>query len=685
MTFYPGTQCEDTEITITFTANARITTNEDIKIELAGFTRGNCENQRGSDQNLGSFMLHPSTEWAAFFVEGQVWNEFHDSFLKLFPLKPIEMFEPVTIVIDASNGIRPNCGIPADWPLFRIQSPEELFDTQAFNATDPINGTCYVTDSVIEFNTGRIRDDTQIKVAFTPAANLGPKTLVKVQLPGFVHGSDIPWGEVRLTDNGLIYPPNATQHAPWKDFSKWNGTWTEGCCYEQDKHGYGNSTLTLELKEGYNLIAGDLTEVWVAYENNIQAQCSMRANDEARTITIIPNRTNENDWLFPASFSFGYEDGLDDDRVSLLFDGRFSHDAQVKRGVSHAPFKKSDAIGAGCRDVNFCSGHGKCDYCLEKCTCDDNYGAPRETRAGVVMGLRDCSERTCPLGRDWGARAWERPNRTAMPSSDGALFSYDLEDDTFGRFQQLHRDDDDAFDDDATVYGDDLLPKLAYEAGSWDAELRHGQLSECSGRGACSRKGGTCSCETGFAGRACERALCPGGIGEFGACSGHGLCLPMRDLVLRDDALPLSLAPLANDDGVSPPAEYFGQDYNAAPRPHTAVDVWESNTLHACVCESSWPVGLRANETQQSEYFGADCSMRHCPSGDDPMTSVDETNCHNKVAEGGRGIGQLGNKCHVDCSNRGVCDYLFGTCACLPGFHGDNCARVDVLALGTVL
>ena len=91
MRFYPGTQCEDTEITITFTHNARITTDEDIKIELAGFTRGDCQNKRGSDQNLGSFMLHPSTEWAAFFVEGQVWNEFHDSFLKLFPLKPIEM------------------------------------------------------------------------------------------------------------------------------------------------------------------------------------------------------------------------------------------------------------------------------------------------------------------------------------------------------------------------------------------------------------------------------------------------------------------------------------------------------------------------------------------------------------------------------------------------------------------
>ena len=159
----------------------------------------------------------------------------------------------------------------------------------------------------------------------------------------------------------------------------------------------------------------------------------------------------------------------------------------------------------------------------------------------------------------------------------------------------------------------------------------------------------------------------------------------MRDLVLRDDALPLSLAPLTSDGGISPPAEYFGQDYNAAPRPHTAVDVWESNTLHACVCESSWPVGLRANETQQAEYFGADCSLRHCPSGDDPMTSLDETNCHNQMAEGGRGVGEPGNKCHVDCSNRGVCDHLLGSCACLPGFHGDNCGRVDVLALGSAL
>ena len=29
-------------------------------------------------------------------------------------------------------------------------------------------------------------------------------------------------------------------------------------------------------------------------------------------------------------------------------------------------------------------------------------------------------------------------------------------------------------------------------------------------------------------------------------------------------------------------------------------------------------VGLGSGETQEAEYFGADCSLLHCPSGDDP-------------------------------------------------------------------
>ena len=43
--------------------------------------------------------------------------------------------------------------------------------------------------------------------------------------------------------------------------------------------------------------------------------------------------------------------------------------------------------------------------------------------------------------------------------------------------------------------------------------------------------------------------------------------------------------------------------------------------IFACLCDSSWSVGLGSGETQEGEYFGADCRLRHCPSGDDPKTS----------------------------------------------------------------
>lgn len=38
----------------------------------------------------------------------------------------------------------------------------------------------------------------------------------------------------------------------------------------------------------------------------------------------------------------------------------------------------------------------------------------------------------------------------------------------------------------------------------------------------------------------------------------------------------------------------------------------DSQKIVACVCESSWPVGLSANQTQQAEWFGPDCFMREC-------------------------------------------------------------------------
>ena len=66
--------------------------------------------------------------------------------------------------------------------------------------------------------------------------------------------------------------------------------------------------------------------------------------------------------------------------------------------------------------------------------------------------------------------------------------------------------------------------------------------------------------------------------------------------------------------------------------------------------------------------------MRRCPTGNDPSTvATDETDCTDKVAHGGFGTGAQHNKCHVDCSNRGACDYSTGKCKCFTGFAGTDC------------
>lgn len=36
--------------------------------------------------------------------------------------------------------------------------------------------------------------------------------------------------------------------------------------------------------------------------------------------------------------------------------------------------------------------------------------------------------------------------------------------------------------------------------------------------------------------------------------------------------------------------------------------------------------------------------------------------------------GELGNFCHVDCANQGVCDFKTGTCQCFEGQYGTDCS-----------
>ena len=75
--------------------------------------------------------------------------------------------------------------------------------------------------------------------------------------------------------------------------------------------------------------------------------------------------------------------------------------------------------------------------------------------------------------------------------------------------------------------------------------------------------------------------------------------------------------------------------------------------------------------------------LGHCPTGDDPFTLVVETNCTGVTAQNSIWAGSPGNLCHVDCSNRGICNYRTATCQCFDGLYGEACNVIDADAVYT--
>ena len=200
--------------------------------------------------------------------------------------------------------------------------------------------------------------------------------------------------------------------------------------------------------------------------------------------------------------------------------------------------------------------------------------------------------------------------------------------------------------------------------------------------------------------------------------------MSMREYALQTDALPLTNTAMT----------YAGD----------SDEQWDALLIFGCKCDSSWTVGLTNGTTQVPEYYGPGCELRRCPSGDDPMTPLDETDCENRndngkttacsnnnyytsaacttrgywctatkscytavncggspLATGGRQdsealctapagswdateYGASGNKCHVECSNRGKCDRSTGTCQCHVGWVGYNCNTSSVYGFGEV-
>jgi uncharacterized repeat protein (TIGR02059 family) len=138
--------------------------------------------------------------------------------------------------------------------------------------------------------------------------------------------------------------------------------------------------------------------------------------------------------------------------------------------------------------------------------------------------------------------------------------------------------------------------------------------AECSDRGVCDPATGLCECSVGFAGSACERTICPSDDAKYD-CSGHGKCVNMERVGLYEDSFPL-------------------QNVTSNYKGNRNTTTWDGRKIYGCICDSSWTVGFDNGETQVSEWFGYDCGLKHCPSGDDPMTAIDETDCYDKSYNG---------------------------------------------------
>jgi len=104
-------------------------------------------------------------------------------------------------------------------------------------------------------------------------------------------------------------------------------------------------------------------------------------------------------------------------------------------------------------------------------------------------------------------------------------------------------------------------------------------LAVCSNRGHCDYEAGLCECMTGYEGKACERMSCPSD------CNGKGKCVSMEYYARTRDAGTL-------EEGQSSVPVY--------------ETIWDSSKIFGCVCD--YP------------FYGPDCSLMDCPTGDDPMT-----------------------------------------------------------------
>ena len=119
-------------------------------------------------------------------------------------------------------------------------------------------------------------------------------------------------------------------------------------------------------------------------------------------------------------------------------------------------------------------------------------------------------------------------------------------------------------------------------------------------------------------------AVCPN------SCSGHGTCQSQK--------------------------QFFVDAAEVETGTNLKYDGWDATKIFGCKCEDG--------------FRGPDCSLRECPSGEDPQGGPS--------LEPFDSFGNGGNE-YRDCSGRGLCDYSTGLCNCFKGFYGEDCSLQSAL------
>jgi len=244
----------------------------------------------------------------------------------------------------------------------------------------------------------------------------------------------------------------------------------------------------------------------------------------------------------------------------------------------------SDLISVrGTKEEATCSNRGICESSTGVCACSYNFVSSNGQGALSTAGTRgDCGFKTGPV--------------VACPGSTVSCSGHGV----------CSNDPEYICKCDAGWEGGDCSLRSCPMGRAWFdvpiATNKGHQLATCSNAGLCDYTNGKCTCDSRFTGEACQRQKCNTVLSAdltLGAewlepgveCNGHGRCLPMGDLAMHADI-----------NGVP-------QTFTYGFTPNDWVH-WDYQTSYGCLCDAGWE--------------GGDCSLRSCPTGDNPDSYLDK-------------------------------------------------------------